>query len=242
VGRTDAHLLELLAAGQAGCPRRHDEAGLTAGSERGIDGQDQHVHVGDAAVGDERLGAVEDPLVARRVVDGPAAQRAHVGAGVGLADAERSEIDLPIVTLEADREPLTDLLRGAVGHDPGDGERGAEDGQADAGVTPCDLFHDDRQEHPGRVAEGVSDEIERVQADPSGLLDDRPRRLFPLVPFVGGGADHPSGKVVHPRLDLQLIVVQLERELRRAPTTTGHRRRRRIEARRLSDDGLRRPS
>ena len=43
--------------------------GLTAGAERGVDRHDQHMHVGDATVGDERLGAVEDPLVVCLVPD-----------------------------------------------------------------------------------------------------------------------------------------------------------------------------
>ena len=71
-------------------PRRHDEAGLAAALQRGVDGGHDHVHVGDAAVGDPRLGAVEHPLVGGLVVDGPGAQRRHVGAGVGLADTQNA--------------------------------------------------------------------------------------------------------------------------------------------------------
>ena len=58
----------------------------------GVDGGHHHVDVGDAAVGDPRLGAVEHPLVLGLVVDGLGAQRRHVGAGVGLAHAERAEL------------------------------------------------------------------------------------------------------------------------------------------------------
>ena len=73
---------------------RIDEARLAAALQLGIDGGDDDVDVGDAAVGDPRLGAVEHPLVGGLVVHGPGAQAGHVGAGVGLAHAERAEGDL----------------------------------------------------------------------------------------------------------------------------------------------------
>ena len=56
--------------------RRHDEAGLAPALELRVDGRHHDVDVGDAAVGDPRLGAVEHPLVLGLVVDGPGAQRA----------------------------------------------------------------------------------------------------------------------------------------------------------------------
>ena len=65
---------------------------LAAALQLGVDGGDDDVDVGDAAVGDPRLGAVEHPLVGGLVVDGAGAQRGDVGAGVGLADAERAEL------------------------------------------------------------------------------------------------------------------------------------------------------
>ena len=60
----------------------------------------------------------------------------------------------------------------------------------------------------------VGEEVPRVEADLGGLLDDRPRRLLPLVPLGRGGADHVGGEVVDPLLDLQLVFVELERERR----------------------------
>ena len=71
-----------------------DEARLAAALQLGVDGGDDDVDVGDAAVGDPRLRAVEHPLVLGLVVHGPGAQARHVGAGVGLADAEGAEGDL----------------------------------------------------------------------------------------------------------------------------------------------------
>ena len=48
VGGADAHLLELLALGEARGVRRHDEAGLAPGPELGVDRGHHHVDVGDA--------------------------------------------------------------------------------------------------------------------------------------------------------------------------------------------------
>ena len=110
-----------------------------AALELGVDRGDDHVDVGDAAVGDPRLGAVEHPLVLGLVVHGPGAQRAHVGAGVGLGHAEGAELRLRRRAV-ALRHPLDDLLGRAVAGDAGGGEAGAEDRQADAGVAPEQLL------------------------------------------------------------------------------------------------------
>ena len=94
VRRPDAVLLVLLALRQALRARRDDEARLAPAPELGVDGGHDDVDVGDAAVRDPRLGAVEHPLVGGLVVDGPGLERADVGAGVGLGHAERAELDL----------------------------------------------------------------------------------------------------------------------------------------------------
>ena len=73
---------------------RDDEAGLPAALQLRVDRGHDDVHVGDAAVGDPRLRAVEHPLVGGLVVDRPRAQAGHVAAGVGLAHAERTELHL----------------------------------------------------------------------------------------------------------------------------------------------------
>ena len=54
----------------------------------------------------------------------------------------------------------------------------------------------------------VGDEVEAVEADLGGLLDDRPRELLALVPLVAGRADDGLGEVVDPLLDLQLVLVE----------------------------------
>ena len=195
-------------AGRAG---RHDEAGVTASAQLGLDRRHDHVHVGDAAVGDPRLRAVEHPLVFRLVVDGARAQRADVTAGVGLAHRERAECDL-LRRAEALRHPLHDLLGRAVGDDARHRERRAEDGERDPGVAPTHLFADDRPRETGGVGEGVGAELGRVEPDLGGLLDDGPRSLLPLVPLVRRGTDDRLGEVVDPFLDLQLVLVEVERE------------------------------
>ena len=208
----DAVLLVLLALAQTRSVRTDDEARLAAALQRRIDGGDDHVDVGDAAVGDPRLRAVEQPLVLGLVVDRPGAQARHVGAGVGLAHAEGAEGDLVgcAVTL---RYPFADLLGRAVAGDPGGGETGPHDRHADPGVTPEQLLDGDRQRQAGRVEQGVGHEVHAVQADLGGLLDDRVGELLALVPLAAGGSDDGLGEVVDPLLDLQLVFVERCREL-----------------------------
>ena len=165
-------------------PGRHHEAGLPAGAQLGVDDGRDDVHVGDPAVGRPGLGAVEDPLVVGLVVRRPRAHRADVGAGVGLGGAERRELE---VTRAAEhlRDPLHRLLVGAVAADGGGRERRTDDGQADAGVAPEELLHRDRDAEPGLVEALGGPEVERVEPDLGGLLDDRPRELLALVPLGG---------------------------------------------------------
>ena len=72
-----------------------------------VDRRDHDVDVGDPAVGDEDLGAVEDPLVAIELRRG--LQALDVGAGLRLGDGIGTERDL-VVGAEALRDPLRDLL------------------------------------------------------------------------------------------------------------------------------------
>ena len=76
--RADAELRLLVAELQPGVVLRDDEGGLAAVAELGVDGRDHDGDVRDAAVRDEGLGAVQDPVVA--VALGGRAQRLDVGA------------------------------------------------------------------------------------------------------------------------------------------------------------------
>src|SRR5664280_477668 len=181
--------------------------------ELGVDRGDHHVDVGNAAIGDPRLRAVDDPLVLGLVVDGAGAQRRHVRPGVGLGHGEGGQLDL-LRRAKALRAPLHQLLGGAVAGDPGEAQGAPQDGQGDAGVTPGELLGGDGHEQSALVQEGGGDELEGVQPDLGRLLDDRPRGLLPLIPLVGGGADHVLREVVHPLLELQLILVEVQGEFR----------------------------
>ena len=97
--------------------------------------------------------------------------------GVRLGGAEGGDLDV-VRRAEAARDPLADLLAGALAEDRGHRERGAHDRHADAGVAPEQLLVDDRQRQARGVGEELRQPFEPVQADLRGLLDDRPRRLL----------------------------------------------------------------
>ena len=94
----------------------HDERGLAPAAELRVDRGHDDVDVGDAAVGDPGLGAVQDPLVVRLVVDRAGAQRRDVAAGVGLGDPEGRELDV-VGRPVALRHPLHLLFGRAVRDD-----------------------------------------------------------------------------------------------------------------------------
>ena len=192
------------------CPRPFS-AGSTVG--------DHDMDVGDAAVRDPGLRPVDDPLVVGLVVDSARAQRGHVRAGVGLAHAEGTELDL-VGGAVALRHPLHDLLRGAVARDACRGEGGSEDREADAGVAPPQLLEAHRQRQAGGIGECVRHEVEAVEADVRRLLHDGPWELLTLVPLVSDRAHHVLGEVVDPLLQLQLVLVEVEREVRHALQVT----------------------
>ena len=108
----DADLVLLLALRVALAVLLDDERGLAAVAELGVHGGHDHGHVGDAAVGDEDLGAVQDPLVRGLVELGGGAQRLDVGAGAGLGHRVGAELDLVAVAV-ALGHPAGGLLGGA---------------------------------------------------------------------------------------------------------------------------------
>ena len=119
--------------------------------------------------------------------------------------------------------------------DAGRGERGADDGQADAGVAPEQLLHRDRQPEPGLLEVLGGEEVEGVEADLGGLLEHRPGELLALVPLGGGRTDDVLGEGVHPLLQLDVVGAEVEagcgRQIARLGVAhgprlpTGHRRR-----------------
>jgi hypothetical protein len=84
-----------------------------------IHGGDHDVDVGDAAVGDEDLGAVDDPLIAVEL--GGGAEALDVGAGLGLRHRVGAQVDL-VADPEALGDPAGDLLGRSGCRQPGRGK------------------------------------------------------------------------------------------------------------------------
>ena len=156
VAGADAVLLELLAhASDPGVPGGTTKLAWPREPELGLDRRDHHVHVGDAAVGDPRLGAVEHPLVLGLVVDGARAQRAtSLPASGSVTQNAPSWIRRRCRSTAAPTRRSARACRWPT--IAGDGERGAEDRQGDAGVAPAHLLADDRQREAGRVGEELA--------------------------------------------------------------------------------------
>ena len=125
--------------------RRDDEGGVTARAELAVDRGDDDVDVGDAAVGRPRLLAVEDPLVRRLVVLGASCgSRRRRSRRRARTSRTRRPWGRPRVPKHCGiHSPI--CSGGALAEDRGDGERGAHDRHADAGVAPEQLLVDDRQ-------------------------------------------------------------------------------------------------
>ena len=189
---------------------RHDEAGVAPRAELGVDDRDHHVDVGDAAVGDPCLGAVQRPLVLGLVVHSAGPHRRDIGTGIGLRRAEGAELDVVggAVTLG---HPFHDLLARGRGRDASSGERAPHEGHGDAGVTPEQLFQGDHHRQPGRVVHHhLGHELPPVEPDLGGLFDDRPGRLLDFVPVVSGRTHDLFGEPVDPLLQLNLIFVEIQ--------------------------------
>ena len=111
VGRVHAELAQLLLADHARRVHVDDEQreAVVAGVRVGLG--DEHDEVGPVAVGDVGLGPVDHPLVA--VAHGARLDAGHVGAGVGLGDAEAGDL----LALDRGHEVGLLLLLGAEGED-----------------------------------------------------------------------------------------------------------------------------
>ncbi|CAM5713488.1 hypothetical protein SAFG77S_02900 [Streptomyces afghaniensis] len=193
---------------------------MALGAELRVDDRDHDMDVGDTAVGRPGLGAVDHPLVLGLVVHGPGAHGGDVRAGVGLGGAEGGDLDVVGIAVHL-RDPGADLLLSAVGEDADGGETGADDGQGYARVAPEQLLHRHGDAEAGGVEVLLGVEVQGVDADLGGLLDDRPGSLLTLVPFGGRGADHIGREAVRPVPDLLLFVVELHGELGHVVPSSG---------------------
>src|SRR5262249_44597926 len=144
-----------------------------------------------AAVGDEALGAVDDPLVA--LAHGGRAHARHVGAGVGLGETERREQRRLGKQAEV---LLLELLRAADAERRGREAVGPDRGR-DPGAAPGQLLLDQRplEVAHARTAVALLD-VGVHQAELPGLLEDllRPRAVAVVLP--GDWADLLYSEVV----------------------------------------------
>jgi hypothetical protein len=183
-----------------------------------VHGGDDDVDVGDAAVGDEDLGAVEHPLVA--VALGGRLQALDVGAGLRLGDRVGAELDL-VGAAEAVGHPAGDLLGGAGGGDAGCRQARAGDRQGDAGAAPVELFGRDHLHLPLAVGGRALDRLERAEALLARLLDHLPGNALLFVVLARRRADHVAGE--GPATVLVLLLLLVERKFHSIPLVAATR-------------------
>ena len=196
VGGVPAELVVGLLGGEAGRARRdHDrgDLGTAVLARAGARGDRDQAGDRGPGVGDELLGAVDDPLLA--VEDRLGAGGAGVRAGARLGEAEAGQ---PLAR-DQRRQPLLALLLGAVGEDRVDAE-------ADAGlkrdahrlVDAADLL--DRHAEAGEVAVLARAAVllrggEAEEAELAHLLHDVDREVVRAVPLRGVGGDLLLGEL-----------------------------------------------
>ena len=208
VRRAAAELVQLAHHLEARSAAGHDEHGLSAVAEFFVDDGVDHVHVGDAAVADPHLVAVDDPVVAVPPGSGP--QVAHIAAALRFGDGQRREFQVAR-RAEALRRPLQHLLRRCGLADRRQCERGHHDGQPDPRTAPEQLLHEHRQRQSGGVADQVAVEQRAVEAALGRLLEHRPRELLARVVVRGHRADHRFGELV--RASGQIVLRPRRRQI-----------------------------
>src|SRR4051812_8269790 len=137
VGGALSELVLLLVNRDAVSLTRYDEAGDAAMAGVLVGLRVDGVPVGVLTVGDEALGAVDDPLIA--LLHRAGLHAGDVGAGVRLGQAERRELRL----LTEHPEVLLLELLGRGDHERRRREAVAVERGADAGTAPADLLFDD---------------------------------------------------------------------------------------------------
>jgi hypothetical protein len=172
---------------QAGVVAGHDERGLAPVPELRVDRRDHHGDVGDTAIGDEGLGAVQDPVVTVALRGG--AQRLHVGARRGLGHGVGPDLG---VVLAADHlwNPAADLLRCAGRGDARGAQSGGRDGERDAGAPPVDLLGVDDTLEAFRVGLQGLDPVQSGQLPLVGLLHHVIGDALVTIVLRGSGSYH----------------------------------------------------
>jgi len=145
VGRPATQLVEFSNQFQPRCSAGHHEQRLAAVSEFLVDDRVHHMHVGDAAVADPHLVAIDDPVVT--VAARASAQIPNVAAALGLGDRQGGELDIAWGS-ETFGRPLEHLLRRRGLTDRRQRQRGHDDRQSDSGAAPEELLHNIGSEMP----------------------------------------------------------------------------------------------
>ena len=214
VGRVPAELVVGRLDGEARGAGRHQDradlgAAVLAGAGAGGDGDDR----GDvgARVGDERLGAVDDPLAGGLVEPGAGAGGAGVRAGVGLGQAERRE------RAAGDQvgQPALLLLLGAEAEDRVDAQADAgAQGDADALVDPAELLDGHAEAGEGVLVQPGAAVLLRghqaEQPEVAHLRHELHREVVVAVPLLDVRADLVLGELPDGGAEVLVLLAQLE--------------------------------
>ena len=209
VGGVPSELVVARVDGEAGRAGGHEDGAdlrraVVVGARAGGDRDDRREVA--AGVGDERLGAVDDPVVA--VAGGAGAGGTGVGAAAGLGQPERRERtagdevgqEARLLLLAPEAEDRVDAEA-----DPG-AERDA-DGLVDA----AELLDRDDERHEVAVGAAVllrNDETE--EAEVAHLRDEVGREVAVAVPLRDVRRDLRLGELAHDRAEVLVLLAQVE--------------------------------
>ena len=176
------------------------------GSDRTVELREDDRQLGDAAVRDVALLAVEDVLVAVPV--GRGLDAGDVGAGAWLGERDRGEAAL----LRGEpRQPALLLLLRAGAHQRPHGEHRRPDRRGKAGAAPRELLGDQTRRHCRHAAAAVLGR-DRVRGQPERrrLREQLGRAVLALVPLPCDRAQLALGEVVREVPQLPLLGRELE--------------------------------
>ena len=212
-GAADAHLLLVLAHGEAGIGALHDEGGdllHRAAPLVGVGAGDgeHHEHVGVARVGDENLGAVQDVVFAGLVQHGGGLLALGVGARAGLGQAEGAD---PLAGAQLG-QVLHLLLLGAVLKDGGAAQAGVGGHDNAGGAAHLGQLLNGHHvaQHVGASAAVLLGKIDAHHAQLGHLLDGLLREALLLVHVRGQGLDLVLRELTEHLLEHQLLFGQFE--------------------------------
>ena len=201
-----AHLLLVLAHGEAGEAALHDEGGDALGALGLVGHGEDHKHVGHVAVGDEDLGTVHHIVVTLQASLGLAL--GGVGTGVGLGQGEGAHL----VAGGEHGQVLGLLLGGAVGQD-GIAAQAVVGGHdvAGGGALLGELLNaDGAGQRIGACAAVLLGHAHAHHAQVEQLLDVLPGILAGLVGLGSDGLHFVLGEFRHHLPDQLVLTAQIE--------------------------------